>query len=156
MVLGPVHPERRLAQKANCVTLRAATVKQLKGLPARARHQRRVRRTACEGEAYAHKLIEAGVRVTAVHFHGTIHDFVLLNAITTRPRGVRQSRWHAIGCAISSTISKAGSGLTRGKHSLAARIASGPRVRDEAMHELLKVLDTALAREHQLAVLDDA
>jgi acetyl esterase len=38
-----------------------------------------------EGEAYAHKLIEAGVSVTAVRFHGTIHDFVLLNALHTTP-----------------------------------------------------------------------
>jgi acetyl esterase len=28
-----------------------------------------------EGEAYARKLLEAGVRVTAVRYHGTIHDF---------------------------------------------------------------------------------
>jgi acetyl esterase len=38
-----------------------------------------------EGEAYAHKLIEAGVPVTAVRFHGTIHDFVMLNAISETP-----------------------------------------------------------------------
>ncbi|HND68307.1 MAG TPA: alpha/beta hydrolase [Candidatus Obscuribacter sp.] len=38
-----------------------------------------------EGEAYAHKLIEAGVEVTAVRFHGTIHDFVLLNVIAETP-----------------------------------------------------------------------
>ncbi|WP_424358115.1 alpha/beta hydrolase [Methanocella sp. MCL-LM] len=34
-----------------------------------------------EGEAYAHKLIEAGVSVTAVRCIGTIHDFVMLNAL---------------------------------------------------------------------------
>lgn len=34
-----------------------------------------------EGEAYAHKLIEADVRVTAVRYLGTIHDFVMLNAL---------------------------------------------------------------------------
>jgi acetyl esterase/lipase len=34
-----------------------------------------------EGEAYASKLREAGVRVTAVRFQGTIHDFVMLNAL---------------------------------------------------------------------------
>ncbi len=34
-----------------------------------------------EGEAYANKLREAGVRVTAVRFQGIIHDFVMLNAL---------------------------------------------------------------------------
>lgn len=34
-----------------------------------------------EGEAYAAKLREAGVTVTAVRFQGIIHDFVMLNAL---------------------------------------------------------------------------
>lgn len=34
-----------------------------------------------EGEAYARKLREAGVDVTAVRFQGMIHDFVMLNAL---------------------------------------------------------------------------
>lgn len=38
-----------------------------------------------EGEAYAHKLLEAGVRVSAVRCLGTIHDFVMLNAISDTP-----------------------------------------------------------------------
>lgn len=38
-----------------------------------------------EGEAYAHKLIEAGVKVTAMTFRGTIHDFVMLNALAETP-----------------------------------------------------------------------
>jgi acetyl esterase len=38
-----------------------------------------------EGEAYALKLLEADVRVTAVRYHGTIHDFVMLNAIADDP-----------------------------------------------------------------------
>lgn len=38
-----------------------------------------------EGEAYAHKLSAAGVKVSAVRCLGTIHDFVLLNAITQTP-----------------------------------------------------------------------
>ena len=36
-----------------------------------------------EGEAYARKLWEAGVRVT--YYIGTIHDFVILNAIADAP-----------------------------------------------------------------------
>ncbi|MBI3639040.1 MAG: alpha/beta hydrolase [Thaumarchaeota archaeon] len=38
-----------------------------------------------EGEAYAHKLSDAGVTVTATRYLGTIHDFVMLNAITDDP-----------------------------------------------------------------------
>jgi acetyl esterase/lipase len=34
-----------------------------------------------EGEAYANKLREAGVSVTAVRYQGIIHDFVMLNAL---------------------------------------------------------------------------
>lgn len=34
-----------------------------------------------EGEAYANKLRDAGVPVTAVRFQGIIHDFVMLNAL---------------------------------------------------------------------------
>ena len=38
-----------------------------------------------EGEAYADKLREAGVPVTAVRFQGIIHDFVMLNALRETP-----------------------------------------------------------------------
>jgi acetyl esterase/lipase len=38
-----------------------------------------------EGEAYAHKLMDAGVRTTAVRFLGTIHDMVMLNALADTP-----------------------------------------------------------------------
>ena len=34
-----------------------------------------------EGEAYARKLREAGVPVTAMRLQGIIHDFVMLNAL---------------------------------------------------------------------------
>jgi acetyl esterase len=37
------------------------------------------------GEAYAQKLIQAGVTVTAVRYLGTIHDFVMLNALAETP-----------------------------------------------------------------------
>lgn len=38
-----------------------------------------------EGEEYAHKLIQAGVNVTAVRYMGTIHDFVMLNPLAGTP-----------------------------------------------------------------------
>jgi len=38
-----------------------------------------------EGEAYARKLMDAGVAVTATRYDGMIHDFVLLNAIRDTP-----------------------------------------------------------------------
>jgi acetyl esterase/lipase len=38
-----------------------------------------------EGEAYARKLMDAGVPVTATRYGGMIHDFVLLNAIREVP-----------------------------------------------------------------------
>jgi acetyl esterase len=38
-----------------------------------------------EGEAYARKLSNAGVRVTCTRYNGTIHDFVMLNALADTP-----------------------------------------------------------------------
>jgi acetyl esterase len=38
-----------------------------------------------EGEAYARKLSNAGVRVTSTRYNGTIHDFVMLNALADTP-----------------------------------------------------------------------
>jgi acetyl esterase/lipase len=38
-----------------------------------------------EGEAYARKLLDAGVPVAAVRYDGTIHDFVALNALRKVP-----------------------------------------------------------------------
>jgi acetyl esterase len=38
-----------------------------------------------EGEAYARKLIQAGVRVTTTRYNGTIHDFVMLNPLAETP-----------------------------------------------------------------------
>jgi len=38
-----------------------------------------------EGEAYARRLMRAGVSVTAARYLGTIHDFVMLNPITESP-----------------------------------------------------------------------
>src|ERR671918_2807624 len=57
-----------------------------------------------EGEAYARKLLEAGVRVTAVRYHGTIHDFVTLNAITDdpAPRGAIEQASHMLKKVLST------------------------------------------------------
>lgn len=38
-----------------------------------------------EGEAYARKLTQAGVRTTVTRYDATIHDFVMLNALASTP-----------------------------------------------------------------------
>ena len=38
-----------------------------------------------EREAYARKLSQAGVRTTSIRIKGTIHDFMMLNAIAATP-----------------------------------------------------------------------
>jgi acetyl esterase/lipase len=47
-----------------------------------------------EGEAYARKLDQAGVDVTATRYNGLIHDYGLLNAISQVP-GVRSAMLQA-------------------------------------------------------------
>lgn len=62
-----------------------ASVEQLKGLPPALiiTAQNDVLRD--EGEAYANKLMQAGVPVLAVRYLGTLHDFVMLNALAQSP-----------------------------------------------------------------------
>ncbi len=62
-----------------------ASVDQLRGLPPALIINGECDVLRDEGEAYARKLIQAGVQVTAVRYLGTIHDFVMLNAITDTP-----------------------------------------------------------------------
>ncbi len=62
-----------------------ASIEQLKGLPPALIINAENDVLCDEGEAYALKLLEAGVPVTAVRYHGTIHNFVMLNVITDDP-----------------------------------------------------------------------
>ena len=75
-----------VADRANhLVTPLNASLEQLKGLPPALviTDENDVLRD--EGEAYAHKLISAGVDVTAIRYLGTIHDFVMLDALGDTP-----------------------------------------------------------------------
>ncbi len=65
-----------------------ASLEQLKGLPQALviTDENDVLRD--EGEAYARKLTQAGVRVTSTRYNGTIHDFVMLNALAQTPAAI--------------------------------------------------------------------
>ena len=63
----------------------SATVDQLQGLPDALIITAENDVLRDEGEAYARNLWAAGVRVTCTRYIGTIHDFVMLNAISDAP-----------------------------------------------------------------------
>jgi len=63
----------------------SATLEQLKGLPPALVIVDENDVLRDEGEAYARKLIQAGVEVTAVRVLATHHDFALLNALAETP-----------------------------------------------------------------------
>jgi acetyl esterase len=62
-----------------------ATIDQLKGLPPALLIVGEFDPLHSEVEAYAHKLIDAGVQVTAMRMLGTTHDFAMLNPIASTP-----------------------------------------------------------------------
>jgi acetyl esterase len=75
-----------------------ASIEQLRGLPPTLIINGEFDVLRDEGEAYAHKLMEAGVPVTAGRYHGTIHDFVMLNALSDTPaaRGAIDQASHTL------------------------------------------------------------
>ncbi|MCL2487158.1 MAG: alpha/beta hydrolase [Oscillospiraceae bacterium] len=75
--------------------LRAAA-EQLKGLPDAMIITDEADVLRDEGEAYAKKLLEAGVDVTAIRVLGIIHDFVMLNALD-QTNGCRVAMDAAVG-----------------------------------------------------------
>jgi len=73
------------ARKAIIATPLNATPDQLEGLPEALVITAENDVLRDDGEAYARKLWQAGVRVTCTRYIGTIHDFVMLNAIADTP-----------------------------------------------------------------------
>jgi acetyl esterase/lipase len=77
-------PDAKTRGNPYAVPMRA-TVDQLRGLPKALVITAENDPLRDEGEAYARKLKEAGVEVTATRYNGMIHDFVLLNGIRDVP-----------------------------------------------------------------------
>jgi acetyl esterase len=74
-------PDKTLRIHPTASPLRAS-VDQLKGLPPALIVTSEFDLLRDEGEAYAHKLMDAGVEVAAVRYLGTIHNFITLNSLS--------------------------------------------------------------------------
>jgi acetyl esterase len=80
VVLGRLH-HRPSAALGDHGVAKPGNVEQVKGLPPTFLCVDEADVLRDEGEAYAAKLRLAGVPITAVRYGGTIHDFMLLNAL---------------------------------------------------------------------------
>jgi acetyl esterase len=77
-------PDARVWHEPTVAPLHA-TLEHLQGLPPALVITAEADVVRDEGEAYAHKLMQAGVPVTATRYLGTMHDFVMLNGLTHTP-----------------------------------------------------------------------
>jgi acetyl esterase len=77
-------PDASVRDEATASPLRAS-IDQLRGLPPALLITDECDVLRDEGEAYARKLIEAGVTVTATRYIGITHDFVMLDALKDTP-----------------------------------------------------------------------
>jgi acetyl esterase len=94
---GPYHTSKAMEWFWNAYAPDAATRKEITASPLRASVKELSELPSAlvitdendvlrdEGEAYARKLIQAGVRVTATRYLGTHHDFMMLNALASTP-----------------------------------------------------------------------
>lgn len=92
------------ARKKSTLSPLQAPLEQLKGLPSTLLITDENDVLRDEGEAFAHKLMDAGVKVSAVRYEGMIHDFLLLNDISHSP-AVR-SALTLISASLQDAISK--------------------------------------------------
>src|SRR5215469_14311621 len=77
-------PDRAIRNKPTVSPLQAS-IEQLKGLPSALVITDEFDVLRSDGEAYAHKLIEVGVTLTATRYLGTTHEFVTLNVLADTP-----------------------------------------------------------------------
>jgi acetyl esterase/lipase len=77
-------PDKAARKEPMASPLRAST-DQLKGLPPALVTTNEYDVLRDEGEAYAHKLMDAGVPTTAVRSLGAIHDLIMLNPLADTP-----------------------------------------------------------------------
>lgn len=73
------------ARKKHTASPLQASIEQLRDLPPALVITNECDVLRDEGEAYAHKLIEAEIDTTAVRLLGTVHDCAMLNALTDTP-----------------------------------------------------------------------